>query len=75
MATDNLVKTEKKELLDIILLVFLMAFTILIVFPFYNVVVVSFTSTKEYFEKQLCYSRPNRHWMLIECCSETDAFL
>lgn len=33
MATDNLVKTEKKELLDIILLVFLMAFTILIVFP------------------------------------------
>ena len=53
MAMDKVVKTEKKELLDIILLVFLMAFTILIVFPFYNVVVVSFTSTKEYFEKAI----------------------
>ncbi|HHV95011.1 MAG TPA: carbohydrate ABC transporter permease [Clostridiaceae bacterium] len=35
------------------LLVFLVAFTVLIIFPFYNVVVVSFTSTKEYFEKSI----------------------
>lgn len=46
-------KKKKMELFDIILLIFLTVFGALIVFPFYNVIVVSFTTQKEYLLKPL----------------------
>jgi putative aldouronate transport system permease protein len=44
---------KRLQLLDIILIVFLTAYGITILFPFYNVIIVSFTSQKEYFLKSI----------------------
>ena len=51
----NLTRLNKPkiELLDIILLIFLSLFGFLIVFPFYNVIVVSFTSQQEFMTRPL----------------------
>lgn len=46
-------KKVKLESLDVILLIFLTIYGILILFPFYNVIVVSFTTQKEYLLKSI----------------------
>lgn len=53
MSKFKALRNNRIEALDVILLLFLSVFTVLIIFPFYNVIVVSFTSQKEYLLKPI----------------------
>lgn len=49
----NIYNKDKKELMDIILIIFLVLYGLLIIIPFYNVVVSSFLTQREFLERSL----------------------